>query len=127
MAHRDQKPGIRGIHLVKECCACGATSCMLSNGECVINKGVSILLCGGRGSNLGEKGSKDLSNCKVNAFTDGVSLGIADARVNVGNLGFHERHLEVMASEFWAIVLWALGGTGTSAKPVVMEEMPGGS
>ena len=90
---------------MKECCACGATGCVLSDGERAINKGVSILLCGGRGSNLGEKGSKDLSNCKVDAFADGVSLGIVDARVNVGNLGFHERYLEVVASEFWAIVL----------------------
>ena len=62
--------------MVTEGGARSTAGCMLGNGEGSVNEGISLELVFWTGTGLGKENSKDLGDREMDAFADGVSLGI---------------------------------------------------
>jgi hypothetical protein len=75
---------------------------------------------------VGQKDTKkDLCNCEMGAFTDGVSLWVVDRRAFGFDASFLERLLKIMANKFSVIVMMAGLRVWVSKVPGVVEEIPG--
>ena len=65
-----------------------------------------------------------MRDSKMNVLTDGVALRIVDRGVLGLDVGSGKGLLEVMASEFCAIIMETLEGAGVATEPLVVKLRP---
>ena len=109
--------------MAREGGAGGASHGVHGDGKCAIDEVVGFDLVAWTWSGVQEN-TEDLSDGKMHAFADGISLGVVGSGSFAGDVVGRKGKLEFFSHKLSSVVMQGDIGFGVAAKPLFVEGFP---